>query len=200
MRRAFLFFFYLLKDVSHVLCHVYWGSDRVDDGTVAVSLHAERLSMFFLEGICESSEESLACLDHFYGSVLGLVSLLRLRVYHDGVLAVVEAFHLLLQIVLVVFPFKSVRELSQIGLFLFEECGHGAVGGIPFFDVFSGCLVDGEDGPGIVVYEGNRQNQDNGDDAVSDGNLERYVVLLHEILMLQFSCAKLMKKRVDAKL
>lgn len=90
--------------------------------------------------------------------------------------------------------------MSQVGLFLFEECGHGAVGGIPFFDVFSGCLVDGEDGPGIVVYKGNRQNQDDGDDAVSDGNLERYVVLLHEILMLQFTCAKLMKKRVDAKL
>ena len=169
----------LFEDVGYVLRHVHRCGDGVDDGVVAVSLDAERLCVFLLEGIGEAAKESLACLHYLHCRVLGFVGLLGFGMNHDGVLAIVEAIHLFTEVVLVAFPFECCGELVQVGLLFLEQCRHGAVGGITLLDVFTGCLVDSEYRLRVAVHEADGEDEYGGDGAIACCYLEREMILLH---------------------
>ena len=176
----------LFEDVGYVLRYVHRCGDGVDDGMVAVPLHAECLCVFLLEGIGEAAEESLACLHYLHGRVLGFVGLLGLGVNHDGVLAIVEAIHLFTEVVLVAFPFECCGELVQVGLLFLEQCRHGAVGGITLLDVFTGCLVDSEYRLRVAIHEADGEDEYGGDGAIACGYLEGEVILVHKASLTCF--------------
>ena len=200
----FLLFVYLVEDGRHVFRHVYWGGNRIDDSPVAVLFYAQGLGVLLLEGIGKSAEESLSGLQYLYRSFFRFVGLRCLGVNQYGILSRIQILHLILQIVLCRFPTHGIRQLLQVSLLLFEQGRDGTIGGTPFLDILARSFIDGIDALGVAIHQTDCQNHDNGNGAISEGYLERNIVLVHEksfkideqtdILLNRYLFAKLMQK------
>ena len=89
----------LFQDIGYVSGYVDRGREGIGDSLVAVAPDAERFGMLLLEGIGKTAEEALAGFHHLYGGVLCHMGLGRLGMHDNGIFAIVEAVHLLVQIV-----------------------------------------------------------------------------------------------------
>ena len=98
---------------------------------------------------------------------------------NDRILAGIETFYLILQIIGRRFPCHCIRELLQVLLLFFEQRSHGTVCCILFLDVLTRCFVDGDDALGVAIYETDCQNHDNGNNAIAEGYLEWNIVFVH---------------------
>ena len=200
----FLLLVYLVEDGRHVFRHVYWGGNGIDDSPVAVLFYAQGLGVLLLEGIGESAEESSSGLQYLYRCLFRLVGLRRLGVNQNGILSRIQILHLILQIVLGRFSCHGIRQFLQVSLLLLEQGRDGTVGSSPFLDILARSFIDGIDALGIAIHQTDCQNHDNGNGAISEGYLERNIVLVHEksfkfdeqtdILLDRYLFAKLMQK------
>ena len=136
--------------------------------------------MLLLEGIGESAKESPSGLQYLYRGLLRLVGLRCLGVNQYGILSRIQILHLILQIVLGRSSCHGIRQLLQVSLLLFEQGRDGTIGGTPFLDLLARSFIDGIDALGVAIHQTDCQNHNNGNGAISEGSLERNIVLVHE--------------------
>ena len=70
--------------------------------------------------------------------------------------------------------------MLQVFLFLFEQRRYGAIGSTSFLYIIARCLIDGDDALGVAIHQTDGQDHDDGNGAISEGYLERNIVLVHE--------------------